>query len=322
MRNLFIITLAISSVVLINCAFAQQGGFINIEGGNLTAKLVTAHQQGHSRAASTPSHSYWIAYGFPVRPNVAVDVVIKGAEGESEFGGVMTGNVGAYETRNLGIFLLYSEAGGATPVRAEVYNLDRQRDYEGIPVYWLGRASAAESFPLLRNLINQTADNQVEENLTQAIALHNDPQAENILEELARKGRTESARVRAILWLGRLGGHVPLLSAVARDTNESLSVRQAAIRAIGKGPDTQAVATLRELYASMNDQVIKEEIIDSAAKSRERGAAVEFLTQVAQSDENSELSRHAQSRLDKVTGEKQRRKIDKQLDKSVKSKNP
>jgi len=126
------VMLAIISLVISNCAFAQQRGFINIENGNLTSRLATARQQGRS----TPARSYWIAYGFPVRPNVAVDVVQKGAAGEPEFSGVVTGNVGAYETRNLGIFLLYSEA-KELPVRAEVYNLERQRDYDGLPVYWL-----------------------------------------------------------------------------------------------------------------------------------------------------------------------------------------
>jgi len=318
--------LAIISAMISNCAFAQQRGFINIENGNLMSRLATARQQGHSRAGSTPAHSYWIAYGFPVRANVAVDVVIKGAGGETEFSGAMTGNVGAYETRNLGIFLLYSEASDTAPrelpVRAEVYNLDRQRDYDALPVYWLGRASAMESFPLLSSLINQTGDNQVAENLTEAIALHDDPHAENILQELAQKNRSEAARVRAIFWLGRLGGHVPLLSALARAANESLSVRQAAVRAIGKGASTQGVAMLRELYGSVNDRMVKEEIIDSAAKSHEQDAAVEFLTEVTKSEENPELSGRARSRLEKVTGEKQRRKADKRLDKSMKRKTP
>jgi len=326
MRNLSVVMLAIILAAISNCAFAQQRGFINIENGNLTSRLATARQQGHSRAGSTPAHSYWIAYGFPVRPNVAVDVVIKGAEGQSEFSGAMTGNVGAYETRNLGIFLLYSEASNTAqrelPVRAEVYNLDRQRDYDGLPVYWLGRASATESFSLLSSLISQTDDHQIAENLTEGIALHDDPQAENILQELARKNRLEAVRVRAIFWLGRLGGHSPLLSALARDANESLPVRQAAVRAIGKGPGTQAVAMLRELYGSVNDRIVKEEIIDSAAKSHEQDAAVEFLTQVTQSEENPELRGRARSRLEKVTGEKQRSKADKRLDKSIKNKTP
>lgn len=321
MRNLFIITLAIISAVISNCALAQQQGFINVAGENLTSRLATARQQARSRAASTPTHSYWIAYGFSVRPNVAIDVVIKSGEFETE-PGVMTGNVGEYETRNLGVFLLYSEANSGAqrdlPVRAEVYNLDRHRDYEGLPVYWLGRASAAESFSLLRTLLKQSADNQLAENLTQAIALHDDPQAEVILEDLLRPGNLEASRVRAIFWLGHIGSHVPLLSALARDANEPFSVRQASVRAIGKSSDPQVVATLRDLYASVNDQAMKEVIIDSVAKSRERGPAVEFLTQLAQADENPELREHARSRLDKATGEKQRRKADKR---SVRSNN-
>jgi len=142
----------------------------------------------------------------------------------------------------------------------------------------------------LRSLLKQTANNQVAENLTQAIAVHDDPQAEVILEELARPGHLEASRVRAVLWLGQFGGHVPLLSALAGDANERFSVRQAAVRAIGKGSDPQVIATLRDLYASVNDQAVKEAIIDSVAKSREHGAAVEFLTKLAQSEQNPGLT--------------------------------
>ncbi|MEJ7709006.1 MAG: hypothetical protein WKF84_03925 [Pyrinomonadaceae bacterium] len=50
-----------------------------------------------------------------------------------------TSNGIAVETRNLGIFVLYDSASDK-PKRLEVYNLERQREYSGYPVYWLGRA--------------------------------------------------------------------------------------------------------------------------------------------------------------------------------------
>ncbi len=323
MRKLaFIIaTLAMTSVVIINCAVAQRQGFINVEGGDLASRLASARQQARSRASSTPARSYWVAYGFPVRPKVAVDVVIDSGKATQTELGVMTGNVGEHETRNLGVFLLYSESGGDMPERVEVYNLDRQRDYEGFPVYWLGRAQSAESLGLLRRLVTQPSGKTLDENLTQAVALHDDPQAESMLEELARKAPSEAGRVRAIFWLGRLGGHLPLLSALARDAGEALSVRQESVRAISKGSDPQALTTLRDLYTSVNELPLKEEIIDAAAKSRQQGTT-DFLTQIAQSDENAELSRRARSRLDKATGEKKRQKSDKKLDKTMKGNKP
>jgi hypothetical protein len=319
MRKLaiIIVMLAMTSVVIINCAVAQRQGFINVEGGDLTSRLASARQQARAHASSTPARSYWVAYTFPVRSNVAVDVVIDGGQETQTELGVITGNVGAYETRNLGIFLLYAEAGGDVPARVEVYNLDRQRNYEGFPVYWLGRANQAESLALMRRLVSQSSGTNLDENLVQAVALHDDPQAETMLEELARKAPSDGGRVRAIFWLGRLGGHLPLLSALARDTGEPLSVRQESVRAISKGSDPNALAALRDLYSSVNDLPLKGEIIDAAAKSRQPGAA-DFLTQIAQSDENAELSRRARSRLDKVTGEKQRQKGDKKSSKAMK----
>jgi hypothetical protein len=58
------------------------------------------------------------------------------------------------------------------------------------------------------------------------------------------------------------------------------------------------------------------------AKTHEQDAAVEFLTQVIQSEENPELSGLARSRLDKITGEKQRNKADKRLNKSSRGRHP
>jgi hypothetical protein len=321
MRKLAIIliTMLTASVITISCALAQRQGFINVEGGDLAARLASARQR--ARPASTPARPHWVAYGFPVRRQVAVDVVIGGVQDAPTEFGVITGNVGQYETRNLGVFLLYADAGADAPARVEVYNLDRQRDFDGLPVYWLGRAEAAESLRLLRGFVGRASGHGLDENLTQAIALHDDPQAETMLEELARKSPSVGARTRAIFWLGRLGGHLPLLSELARAAGEPLPVRQEAVRAISKGSDANALSALRDLYASVNEQPLKEEIIDAAAKSRQPGAA-DFLTQIAQGDENSDLGRRARSRLDKATGEKQRQKGDIKVDKSMKGQKP
>jgi hypothetical protein len=63
------------------------------------------------------------------------------------------------ETRNLGVFLLHEPSDGSI-TRVEVYNLDRQREYSGYPVYWLGRAGNEESLSLLKALVesNQSGD--------------------------------------------------------------------------------------------------------------------------------------------------------------------
>jgi hypothetical protein len=295
------------------CVSAQQKGFINVEGASLSAKLSAAHE----RARSARAGRHWVGFGFPVRPNVAVDTKLNNPDGtSSEVGGVITGNVGNNETRNLGVFLLYG-GGGEQPARVEVYNLDREHNYEGLPVYWLGKSDSSESLTLLRSLLSDSRQADAAATLTEAIALHDSPQAETILEEVARTGAQESARIKALLWLGRLPGHLPLLAEVAGNHGESMEVRREAISSIGKSRQPDALSTLQRLYDSGLERNLKEDVIDSMAKSgREEAAAA--LEKLAQDEKDVELSRRARARAMKASGEKTRTKGDKKMIKSVK----
>src|SRR5690606_36009677 len=125
---------------------APNARFVTVEGGSLSSRLETALGRGRASGAER----FWAAYGFDVRPGVTVDVVY-----QSKNGGTVISKFGTsdeHETRNLAVFALYTRAGGA-PVRLEVYNLDRVRDYDNLPVYWLGRAATDESLSLLERFV-------------------------------------------------------------------------------------------------------------------------------------------------------------------------
>src|SRR6185369_6233634 len=90
-----------------------------------------------------------------------------------------------YETRELGFFQFYeSELGRFT--RAEVYNLRRDHQFSGYPVYWAGKATNEESLNYLRPMIDTTTAevNRLGDRASFAIALHDDARVEPMLIEI------------------------------------------------------------------------------------------------------------------------------------------
>jgi HEAT repeat protein len=61
-----------------------------------------------------------------------------------------------HETRELGLFLLFDTARESF-IRAEVYNLQRSREFSNYPVYWAGHISNEESLNYLKSIVDSNA---------------------------------------------------------------------------------------------------------------------------------------------------------------------
>src|SRR5262245_61542973 len=129
MKSLLLLSLLLNACIYPNAPYtassetaAQNQSFINIDGPDLKSKLEAAIRQGSSQ-----QKRFWAAYSFDVRPGIAFDAVIIGSGGSrTVINGSMVGP--GFETRNVGIFLLH-EKDGRSIVRAEIYNLERAREY-------------------------------------------------------------------------------------------------------------------------------------------------------------------------------------------------
>jgi HEAT repeat protein len=273
-----------------NARSDQTSRFMTVEGADLKSRLANAIKL--ARARSTPTR-FWTAYTFDVRPGFGVDVFIVGRNGSGiEIGGVSHTSDGQYETRNVGVFLLH-ENGGSAITRAEVYNLERPRDYSGYPVYWLGRATNDESLSFLKGLIDTTRSGEVAERITDAIGLHDDRRVEAMLKDLIRGSQLTQVRTTAVSWMGHFPGNVPFLAGLVRDKGENVEVRKEAADALGESQDAAALSTLESLYAEVNNRDVKREILDSIAESRDAGAATRFLIKIAETEPDRELRREA-----------------------------
>src|SRR5437870_10005951 len=189
-------------MTIVTATTAQTTNFTPVEGASLKAKIDNAVAQGKSGA---PGGRFWVGYQFEVRPGVAIDFEIVGADGvvswSNDGWSIMSDS--RYETRELGLFLLFETQREAF-TRAEVYNLRREHQFSSYPVYWAGHATNEESLSYLKSIIDSAAPevNRLSDRAAFAIALHDDARVESLLTELIKKPVTESIRNRAIFWLG------------------------------------------------------------------------------------------------------------------------
>ncbi len=275
---------------------AQRQGFIQVEGPNLRSRIDAAIKLG--RAAST---RFWTAYSFDVRPGVSVD--FDWGNRRSSGDGFNISFDSTNETRNLGVFLLRESNDGSIS-RLEVYNLERDREYSGYRVYWLGRAGNEESLNLLQGLVEGQQATRVNEHATMAIALHDDPRVSGMLKNFVQQSSLEKVRKNAVFWLGQIGGETPFLADLVRSDREIVEVRKQAAFAIGVSKDRTALSTLQNLYPSVTHREVKKQIIFAASINENKDGAVGFLIEVAGKDPDREARKQAIFWLGQRAGER------------------
>lgn len=281
----------------------QHRQFTNVEGADLKSKLLAATNLAKSRQPQSP---FWIAYSFDVRPGIAVDPGLTSFSGSMRsFGGVTlffgTSAGVAIETRNLAVFALIQPNDNAVS-RIEVYNLEREREYSGYQVYWLGRAANQESLDYLKSLAESGAPNRVAQNAVMAAGMHDALQVSPMLKELTRRSSVDEVRKAAIFWLGFGGAEHSFLAEIVRNTRENEKIREAAVAAIGRGGDPTVLPVLQDLYGAVAERGVKQQIIYSIARNDNHRGAIDFLSKLSRTDSDRELRKTAVARLGKLPG--------------------
>jgi HEAT repeat protein len=286
---------------------AQTKSFTPVAGANLKAKIENAVTQGRANASGG---RFWVGYQFEVRPGVAIDFEIVDANGTfsiSNDGWSMMSD-SRYETRELGLFLLF-ETQRNVFTRAEVYNLRRDHQFSGYPVYWAGHATNEESLNYLRSMIDSTAPemNRMSDRAAFAIALHDDAKVESILTELIKKPVADSIRSRAIFWLGytpESQAKNTFLADIVRNQQESSEARQQAMSALGMSRAATTLPLLETLYETMTSRDLKRRALGGIARSDNRDGAATYLIRVAENEKEIELRKSAIANLGRIAGEK------------------
>jgi HEAT repeat protein len=294
-------------VVLCGAVLGQTKNFTPVEGANLKARIDNAIIAGKPNA---PAGRFWVGYQFEVRPGVAVDFEIVDSAG-----GVHISMDGTsmlfdprYETRELGLFLLYDTQRDLF-TRAEVYNLSRTHEFSSYPVYWAGRISNEESLNYLKSIVDSSAPeiNRLAERALFAIALHDDARVDPMLIEMIRRPIAQPLRSRAIYWLGNTPESQTkntLFTEIVRNSEENSDVRQTAMSALAMSRSAATLPLLQNLYETMTTHELKRRALAGIARNDNSDTAATYLIRVAENEKDIELRKSAIANLGRIAGQK------------------
>jgi HEAT repeat protein len=285
----------------------QTKTFTPVEGANLKAKIDNAVVQGRNNA---PGGRFWVGYQFEVRPGVATDFEVVDGKG-----GVYISMDGSsmmfdprYETRELGLFFLY-DLPREQFTRAEVYNLKRNHEFSGYPVFWAGHISNEESLNYLKSIIDSSVPEvrRLADRATFAIALHDDARVDPLLMDLIKRPINEPLRSRAIYWLGNTPespAKSALFQEIIRNSQENDEARQNAMSALAMSRSPATLPVLQNLYETMTSREMRRRALSGIARNDNSDAAATYLIHTAESEKDFELRKSAISALGRVAGQK------------------
>src|SRR4030095_5460975 len=166
-----------------------------------------------------------------------------------------------YETRDLGLFFLF-DVPREQFTRAGVYNIKRNHEFSGYPVFWAGHIGNEESLNYLKSIIDSPAPEirRLADRATFAIALHDDARVDPLLIELIRRPIGEPIRSRAIYWLGNTpesAAKNTLFTEIIRNTQEGTEARQNAMSALAMSRSAATLPLLQNLFETMTSREMR-----------------------------------------------------------------
>lgn len=300
-----LITIALLATATIAAGQAKQ--FIPVEGTTLKAKFDNALAQGRNNASGG---RFWVGYQFEVRPGVATDFEVVDSAGGVfiSMDGTSMMSDSRYETRELGLFFLY-EVPRDQFTRVEVYNLKRNHEFSGYPVYWAGRIGNDESLNYLKSIIDSPSPemNRLADSATSAIAMHDDARVETMLTELIRRPLNEPLRSRAIYWLGNTPESTAknnLFTEIIRNQQESSEARLSAMSALAMSRSAATLPLLQNLYETMSGRDLKRRALTGISRSDNSDGAATYLIHIAETEKEFDLRKSAILALGKVASQK------------------
>jgi hypothetical protein len=294
-------------IALIFFSFLQIKSFIPVEGASLKAKMDNAIVAGRANAVNG---RFWFAYQFDVRPGVGVDFEVVDTTGNvvMSYDGQSAMLDPRHETRELGLFLMY-DTQRESFIRADIFNLRRNREYGSYPVYWAGRVGNEESLSYLKSIADSTAPDmtRLAERAIFAVALHDDARVDGMLTEMIRRPVSESARNRAIHWLGytpESQAKNTLFAEIVRSTQESTDARHAAMSALTMSRSAATLPLLQNLFETMPSRELKRRAIQGIARNDNSDGAATYLIRVSENEKDVELRKSAIANLGRIAGQK------------------
>ena len=196
--------------------------------------------------------------------------------------------------KELGFFLKYGP--GTSPVLTEVgmSNLDLSFDFEGEPLYWLGKAPEDQSLALVEGLYGRNRGDKVREDLIAAAGCHGSPKLVlPFLEGILAGDSADGLRKDATFWIGQLNDAdgLRLLARTAR-ADRSEEVREGAVFGISQVELPAAVDELISLARDADRRDVRKQAVFWLGQQASEKAG-KFLEEVARKDGDLEVQEHA-----------------------------
>jgi hypothetical protein len=196
--------------------------------------------------------------------------------------------------KELGFFLKYGP--GSPPVLTEVgmSTFDLSFDFEGRPLYWLGKAPEDQSLALVAGLFGRNRGDDVRESLIAAAGCHGTPKLVlPFLEGVLSGDSADGLRKDAAFWIGQLNDAdgLRLLARTAR-ADRSEEVREGAVFGISQVELPAAVDELISLARNADKRdVRKQAVFWLSQQASERSGKV--LEEIALKDGDLEIQEQA-----------------------------
>jgi len=174
-----------------------------------------------------------------------------------------------------------------------VYSTDCSLDAGGLPFIWITNVPAQASLAYLQTLVSTSGTDRSLDSAVLAISVHDDPQADAILEQLARPASAQRIREKAIFWLGAnrgARGVAVLKNILATDTSEQIRDKTVFALSISKQPDALD-PIIRAANNDSSPHVRAQALFWLAQKAGDRAAAT--IIGAIENDPDTEVEKKA-----------------------------
>jgi HEAT repeats len=177
--------------------------------------------------------------------------------------------------------------------KIEIYSADCPLDAGGLPFVWITGVTAKASLAYLQTFISANGADHTWESAILAISMHDDAQADGILEQLARPAEAKKIREKAIFWMGvnRGARGVAVLKKIL-ESDASDQIRDKAVFALSISKQVDALdPIIRAAHNDSSPHVRSQALFWLAQKSGER--AVATISNAIENDPDTEVKKKA-----------------------------
>jgi HEAT repeats len=180
-----------------------------------------------------------------------------------------------------------------TVQKLAIYSTDCSIDAGGLPFVWITGVPASASLAYLQTFVSAGGADHTLDSAILAISMHDDAQADGILERLTRPEAAQKIREKAIFWLGaNRGAHgvAVLKKILASDTSEQIRDQAVFALSMSKQPDALD-SVIRAANNDSSPHVRAQALFWLAQKAGQRAAST--IIGAIENDPDTEVKKKA-----------------------------